>query len=65
MGTRKEFRKQSILSIQTGEKCRHKAPATVFYSEMKCAHELHCLCYFTLPGEWQSFSAGTAAPHCF
>lgn len=28
MGTRKEFRKQSILSIHTGEKSKHKAPAT-------------------------------------
>lgn len=45
MGTRKESGKQSILSIHTGEKCRHKAPATEIYNEIKRAHEVHCICY--------------------
>lgn len=62
MGTRKEFRKQSILSIQTGEKFRHKAPATVIYSEMKCVHELHCLCYLPVPGNGKASAQGLLVP---
>lgn len=47
MGTRKEFRKQSILSVCTGEKFRHEAPATEIYNGIKLTKlskegALHC-----------------------